>query len=423
MSERAGRIRVGRIRLGRICVNRICMNQARAVVILAGWIGITALVAWQREVHLLWGIVILLLLAGSIATVLPTLQLLSVRVRRLHFPHTAALGEPQQLGYEMHIGSRLPRFGIEIHERLGSSHEFSLTAFIPRCRGRQQLFFVWTPQLRGCWQLAELRLESRYPLGLRRSYRTLDATPHEIVVYPDCVPLRWLPLHGDAHGSAAHNPAPQRDGHGEFFGLKPYTPGDEARRVHWHASARLGALVTREYERHAGQQLWIVLELAATSHLGAGTDGTCEQMIRVAHSAIVKAHSEGIPVGMLYRVADAIKSLPAATDRSTYQHLRDTLARVQAHAQLPIHGWLQRCREQLPLGGTWLIFNLAGESQRAMLQDAAREHAATPLLVEFDAQSYTRHHDLATQPATLRSAQGMVSIVARGADLSGLFRP
>lgn len=391
--------------------------------LLTGWIGVTALFAWYRSVDLLWGIVILLTLACITALVLPGLQLLGVQVRRLQFPRTAVRGEPQELGYELDIASRLPRFGLEIHERLGSGHTFALAAFVPHCRGRRQMRFVWTPHLRGCWPLHQLRLESRYPLGLRRSSRTLDTAPHEVVVYPDSVHLRWLPLHGDAHGAAERNRAAQRSGHGELFGLKPYVLGDEARRIHWPASARSGDIVTREYERHAGNQLWIVLELAATSHLGSDCEGTCEQMIRIAHSAVVKAHSQGVPVGMVYRVADAIKHIPAATDRSTYQHLRDTLARVQAHAQLPVHGWLQRSRDQLPVGGTWLLFNLAGEPQRTMLQDMARERSATPLLVEFDAASFAQRQSQISQPVTLRSARGLVSIVGHGGDLSGLFRP
>jgi uncharacterized protein (DUF58 family) len=391
--------------------------------ILLGGIGITTFFALSRSIDLLWGLVILLFFAAVAAAVLPKLQLLGVRVCRLQFPTTAIAGEPQRLGYEIDAPCHLPRYSLEIHERLGGHDEFSLAAFVSRNQGRQQWFFTWTPPRRGCWRLAELRLESRYPLGLTRASRTLFADEHQIVVYPDFVQLRWLPVHGEAQGITEATQAAQRGGHGEFFALKPYRHGDEARRVHWRASARLGEVVTREYERYAGKQLWIALELAATMHVGAGTDGTCEQMIRIAHSAIVKAHSDGIPVGLLYRVADAMRCVPASADRSTYQHLRDALARIQPHAQLPVHGWLERFRDQLPAGGTWLIFNLAGEPQRAALQSAVRHRAATPLLVEFDTQSFVARRDSAAQPETLRSSDGMVSIVPYAADLTRLFGP
>jgi uncharacterized protein (DUF58 family) len=390
--------------------------------ILAAWIGIVAAVALFRSVDLLWSLVILLIFACVAAAVLPQLQLLGVRVRRLQFPVSGVVGKSHRVGYEVEVASRLPRYGLEIHERLGDDG-WSLAAFVPHSQGRQALFFDWTPQRRGCWQLADLRLESRYPLGVARGRRMLDAEAQEIVIYPDCVPLPWLPVHGDARGLAEDTEALQRGGRGEFFALKPYQHGDEARSVHWRASARLGEVVTREHQRQEGRQLWVVLDLAAAAHAGAGPNGTCEQMIRIAHSAIVKAHSDGIPVGLLYRVADAIQRVPASADRSTFQQLRDTLARVQPHAQVPVHGWLPRFHEQLPVGGTWLLFNLAGERQRATLQAAARQRSAIPLVVEFDLPGFTERRETAAQPITLRSANDLVSIVPYAADVSGLFRP
>jgi hypothetical protein len=137
----------------------------------------------------------------------------------------------------------------------------------------------------------------------------------------------------------------------------------------------------------------------------------------------VKAQSDGIPVGLLYRVADTVRCVPACADRSTYQHLRDALARIQPHTQLPVHGWLERFRGQLPTGGTWLIFNLAGEAQRAALQSSVLNRAAKPLLVEFDTRSFALRLETTAQPATLRSAEGLVSIVPYAADLTGLFQP
>ena len=69
--------------------------------ILLGWMGITAFFALQREIDLLWGVVMLLAFGALAGTVLPMLQVLGVRVRRLHFPATAIAGEPQRVGYQI----------------------------------------------------------------------------------------------------------------------------------------------------------------------------------------------------------------------------------------------------------------------------------------------------------------------------------
>src|ERR1044071_7477598 len=142
--------------------------------ILAAWISIVASIALGGRIEVLWSIVILLIFAGVAAALLPQLQLLGVRVRRLQFPLSCVVGKRHRVGYEIETASRLPRYGIEIHERLDSD-EWSLAAFVPHNQGKQQLFFDWTPRHRGCWRLAELRLESRYPLGLARGHRVLGA--------------------------------------------------------------------------------------------------------------------------------------------------------------------------------------------------------------------------------------------------------
>lgn len=59
-------------------------------------------------------------------------------------------------------------------------------------------------------------------------------------------------------------------GHGmEFESLRDYLPDDELRKVDWKASARRGALVTREYDVERSQQIMLVLDLgrAMASHL------------------------------------------------------------------------------------------------------------------------------------------------------------
>lgn len=401
--------------------------QARSIplawVLLAA-IGVTALIALNRGIDLLWGITILLTLATVVAVLLPRLQVRGVQVQRDEFPATAVVGERVVVSYRVEKRTLLPRYGIEIHDTLAGGSTFIPSAFLPSVRRGEVYAFEWTPRARGCWQLRDLQLESRYPLGLVKSSRRVSAPAHDIVVYPDFVRLHSLPVRNDAHPRFEQMISPRRGGRDEFFGVRQYVPGDEVRSVHWRASARLDEIVVKEFEHQQDRQLWILLDLAESQHAGVGAASTVESMIRIAHSIAVKAFDDGIPVGMLYRVADGLQQIPASADRSTYERIRDALARVNAHAQLPLARWAQRLREQLPSGGTWVMFNLGGTRERSLLERIASRRLATPLFVEFDAESFERGIASAdVRVTTHASARRVVSTVAFGADISDLFRP
>jgi len=46
----------------------------------------------------------------------------------------------------------------------------------------------------------------------------------------------------------------------EFFELSPYVPGDELRRVNWKASAKLGELITNEFEGEQATDVLVLLD-------------------------------------------------------------------------------------------------------------------------------------------------------------------
>jgi uncharacterized protein (DUF58 family) len=391
--------------------------------VLLAWIAVTALIALNRGIDLLWGVTLLLIVATLVAALLPKFQVQGVRVCRVNFPTTATVGRPESIAYEIQAPAGRARYGLEIVDRLNGESAALPTAYVPRAKGTCTYSFTWTPQTRGCWQLRELAIESSYPLALTRARRVIEADAHAITVYPDFVPLHWLPVRNEAHPRFEQAVSARRGGHDEFFGLKPYVPGDERRAVHWRSAARLGELIVKEYEQQQDRELWILLDLAEAGHIGDGLGSTCEDMIRIAHSIAVKARSEDIPVGIVYRVADAVAYIKSSTERAAYLQIRDALARINKHPQLPLVKWGSRFRERLPHGGTWIVFNLGGVDDRITLEQLARERSAVPVFVEFDKSSYVDEVPREARVWTHMSSRSIVTTVARGANLAELFKP
>lgn len=398
--------------------------------VLWGAILVTALIAFNRGIDLLWGATIILIVATLVASLLPKLQLRGLTIERGRFPSSGTVGQPMELTYRLRASGWLPRYGIAIYDSLPAAMSNGITAFIARVKGKQELAFSWTPRVRGCWPLDALRIECRYPLGLIKGSRidarsvpgAENAVPPEIVIYPDFVPLRWLPVRGEAHPQAEQRIARSRGGHDEFFAVRPYRPHDSLRSVHWRASARLGELLVKEYEQQQDRQLWIVLELSEDEHVGEGADGTFECMIRIAHSVAVKATEEGVPFGLVYDSGERIERIGPALDRAHYLQVREALARASAHTHAALTSNLDRLWEALPpSAGSMLLFTPRDPHGRAALLRRARQHAAQPMYVEFDHDSFVRRERNA-RVRTQRTPQGLVSIVAYGADLAELFR-
>lgn len=98
---------------------------------------------------------------------------------------------------------------------------------------------------RGPAQLPRAVVATRFPFGLFIKRRALPAVD-DVVVYPRLVPVGadalGLPAGGDDDGRAKRSRA------GEFFGLREFREGDDPRRIHWPAVARLNRPVVREME-------------------------------------------------------------------------------------------------------------------------------------------------------------------------------
>lgn len=92
---------------------------------------------------------------------------------------------------------------------------------------------IWTPRRRGIFRLRDVRLCVGGPFGLLERTKELAANGHGVV----CVgPKRFVLQSGDRplpFPLFAGDPV-------DLHGIRPYTPGDDVRGIHWRLSAREG---------------------------------------------------------------------------------------------------------------------------------------------------------------------------------------
>ena len=122
--------------------------------------------------------------------------------------------------------------------------------------GAATLHTTVTMQHRGLHPLPKAVVATRFPFGLFVKRRDIPGQ-ERVLVYPRIHPVEARFI-ADARAGQGESRG-VRDRAGEFFGLAEYRPGQELRRIHWPATARLGKAVVREFEsRGEAEQLLLL---------------------------------------------------------------------------------------------------------------------------------------------------------------------
>ncbi len=139
---------------------------------------------------------------------------------------------------------------------------------------------------RGLAHAPRIQLRSNYPLGLFRAWAWIDMELTGLV-YPTPA--------NEARG-ASTGPASQRiaghdtSGDDDFFGMRPWRPGDPPRRIAWKAYARSGQKLVNEYRSGTAMPLWIDWESEA--------DADPEQQIARLTRRVLQADTGGWNYGL-----------------------------------------------------------------------------------------------------------------------------
>lgn len=183
--------------------------------------------------------------------------------------------------------ARVHRFSI------GVTRDKKSAVYIDVPPGDEMVATVAVPAIRRGWlRPGRLTVFTFFPVGLFRAWSYADLDMH-ILVYPAPAPQGLaLPLPDAGGGDGGLH----GHGHDEFFGLRPYRPGDSPRHIAWKAVARddtllTKPLLTKQFTGRADAELWLAWE---TLPAGMDTEN------RLSHLArwVIDADSAGVAYGL-----------------------------------------------------------------------------------------------------------------------------
>ncbi len=210
----------------------------------------------------------------------------------------------------------------------GDAGEYRLKA---EARRTYTTHYHVVPLKRGDYQFGNLHLRARCGLGLMVRTRVVQATQW-VKVYPNVQQNRSLMLLARAQRMNAMGLRRMKQlGQGmEFSALRDYVPDDPMRTVDWKATARRGALITREYDVERNQTMILALDLgrtmASVTHEGiTKADTAINACMLLSHVAL--EHDDR--VGLLCYAARPIAWTPPGKGAGQIARIADTLYPLQ----------------------------------------------------------------------------------------------
>jgi uncharacterized protein (DUF58 family) len=352
------------------------------------------LIAWNREINLLYGIFALLLSTIVISHVLPRHSISKVKVSRT-LPPAAFEGDELEMSVSVENTGRTSRHMIEAVDFFPAAAPQlqNPMTFVARLPGGKKNKYSLRLECyrRGEYSVGPIRISSAYPLGLSYAENSDQSSSHSLIVYPRIFPISQLALMPRGGMSAGIDTLETTGGTEDFFGTREYREGDSLRYIHWPSSAKHSRLIVKEFEMRASTEITIIIDLHRGSDVGEGKDTTLEYAVKIAASIAKYALEQGHGVQLIgYGRRTFIISY--ARGMSHLARILDALARVKADGNTPYPLAITRSADLLRDGGTAvLLFSGQSTDINAYLESIGllKAKRTKPVCVFINAESFS----------------------------------
>lgn len=375
------------------------------------------LVAWNRGLDLLYGLIALVLAIVLVSWLLPWLALRRVRIDRRQ-QGAARAGGAVTLAYS--VRTPRPCHHLVLAEKLPcSTADGAQVRHLASVRDGTAFTIRFGCDRRGVFDARELAIGSAWPFGLVELMRSRP-TRCRLTVLPKTFRIRSLPvLRTDLDSIEGANTTARPASDHEFAGVREYRFGDSLRHVHWSASARHQCLIVREYESRDRPHLLVVVDARAGSDIGQAPESTFEYAVSIAGSLIEHAIEQHVGLDLYIdgQPPLALTIPPGATSALVYL---ERLAPIRAEGRRPFAGVVAEAMGRYSHAGALItIRNRAIRNQ--ICADAVSGARDGHLDILINETSFDGHAGKEPDGWREEASGTHTLLVNRTSDLQGLF--
>lgn len=251
-------------------------------ILLTLAVGVAAMNTGNNLLYLIVGMMLSLIIVSGLLSE----QSLGRLLVEWSLPSRIFAGRPAEAKLRItNARRRLPSYSFRVEPaRSGVS-----SSYVFKLRAGESLSIRVLPSFRerGRQDLPNLALKTAFPFGFIIK-TLLRKDSRKVLVYPRILPAPdFLAVSSGIKGGEGET---HRRGTGRsLYGLRDYTFQDDARGIHWKASARESKLLLKEFEREDEARFDIVL----SDHVLPGTEEDFERAIMLAASLAVDLGRQG----------------------------------------------------------------------------------------------------------------------------------
>jgi uncharacterized protein (DUF58 family) len=261
------------------------------------------------------------------------------------------------------------------------------------------LRYAFTPRQRGDHRAGKLYVRYRSPIGLLERWSAADLT-QTVRIYPATRTTQEQNLFLARNRQLELQLRKQRQrGLGrDFETLRDYLDGDDLRDVCWKASARRGALITKQYQTERSQAVWLLIDAGRLLQARVGAHTKLDYATATALAMSQLALASGDRVGLLAYGRDTQQLITPRRGGGQLRQILDALALVRGEAAEADH-----------LRATVTLNRLQPRRSLVLWLTDPAETSMQPEVAEGAAQLMRRHLVLfvAIEQRDLRQIAGM----------------
>ena len=193
---------------------------------------------------------------------------------------------------------------------------------------------------RGVYTMGPVRVTNTDPFGLFRREKMFGGT-ETLTVYPRTFDVSRFSVpaaHLSGESSTrrrSHNLTPHAST------VREYAFGDSISRVHWNSTARMGKLMSKEFDLGLSSDVWLLVDLHNDVQAGELEESTDEYAVSIAASLAQRYIETQLPVGLIAYGEERIM-LPADTGTGQFDRIMEFLAMSKAEGDVPLEDALAK---------------------------------------------------------------------------------
>ena len=193
---------------------------------------------------------------------------------------------------------------------------------------------------RGVYTMGPVRVSNTDAFGIFRREREFGDTA-QLIVYPRTQPLPEFAIPAADLSGESSTRRRSHDLTPHAASVREYAFGDSISRVHWGSTAKLGRLMSKEFDLGQSSDVWVLVDLHRDVQAGELDESTDEYAVSIGASLVRKYIEAGLPVGLIAQ-GDRRYFLPADTGMGQFDRALEFLALSKADGSVPLEALLPR---------------------------------------------------------------------------------